>query len=108
MPKGQSSRVATLPRELLDAFHFPACSLGCFISPTNISQSLQLANHTQLPHCYIQYDLSTLSVFFFVKSNFFKVPQGHIKAPKWHLKGLLATSKWHALTVYSGCHHGKM
>jgi len=32
---------------------------------------------------------------------------GHIKALKWHLKGLQTTSKWHALLVYSGCHHGK-
>ena len=38
----------------------------------------------------------------------FKVPCGHIKSPPGHLKGLLAISKWHALLVYSGCHHGKM
>jgi len=30
------------------------------------------------------------------------------KAQKWQLKGPLATSKWHALLAYSGCHHGKM
>jgi len=43
-----------------------------------------------------------------VLKEFFKVPCGHIKAPKWHLKGQIATSKWHALLVYSGCRHGKM
>jgi len=40
--------------------------------------------------------------------NLYIYLRGHIKAPKWHLKGLLATSKWHALLVYSGCCHGKM
>ena len=29
-------------------------------------------------------------------------------SPIWHLKGLLATSKWHAHLVYFGCYHGKM
>ena len=31
--------------------------------------------------------------------DLFKVPRGHNKAPKWYLKGLLATSKWHALLI---------
>jgi len=43
-----------------------------------------------------------------VEEGFFKVLHGHIKAPPGHLKGPLATSKGHALLVYSGCRHGKM
>ena len=50
---------------------------------------------------YIQYALWALSIFF-------QSTAGHIKAPKWHLKGLLATSKWHALLVYSSCLRGRM
>jgi len=45
--------LCTLARELLDA---ASLLLGRFSSPTNV-QSLQLANHTQLPHHYIQYAL---------------------------------------------------
>jgi len=43
-----------------------------------------------------------------VHEDFFKVPHGHTKALPGHLKGPLATSKWHALLVYSCCCHGKM
>ena len=39
-------------------------------------------------------------VCFFLES-FFKVLHSHIKVPPGHLKGLLATSKWYALLVYS-------
>jgi len=60
---------------------------------------LQLATYTELAHHYIQYALSTLSVFL-VQEDFFKVPRSHIKVPLGHLKGPLATSKWHALAPY--------
>jgi len=40
--------------------------------------------------------------------DFFKVLCGHNKVSPGHLEAPLATSKWHALLVYSGCRHGKM
>jgi len=109
MPKGQLSRVPW-PGNSWMPFTFQP-TLWALQQPHNHSHSLQQAIPTELAHHYIQYALSTLSVFFFffeVQEDFFKVQHGHIKAPKWHLKGLLATSKWHALLVYSGCQHGKM
>jgi len=41
-----------LARELLDAIHFPACSLVASAAPQNYSLSFQPAIHTQLAHHY--------------------------------------------------------
>jgi len=64
-----------LARELLDAILFPA--LWVLQQPRKHSHSLQLANHTQLAHHYIQWALTTLRF----QEDFFKVPHSHIKAP---------------------------
>jgi len=65
MPKGQHSR----------GCHIAA--LWALQQPHKHSHSLQLANHTQLAHHYIQYALSTLSVLFLIQEDFFKVPHSH-------------------------------
>jgi len=53
-----------LAKELLDAVHFPACSLGALAAPQTFT--LTPANHTQLAHHYIQYAVWT---FLFFKSK---------------------------------------
>ena len=65
MLKGQLSTVLGWPfTSFLDAIHFPACSLGASATP----HSLQLATHTELAYHYIQYALSTLSIYFFFQT----------------------------------------
>jgi len=48
-------------RKLFDAVHFPAC-FSELQQPNKHSYSLQLANHTQLVHHFIQNALGTLSI----------------------------------------------
>jgi len=91
-----------LGQELLDAIHFPACSLGASAAPQTF-HSLQLATDTELAHHYIQYASSTLC-FLCLFAFFLSVE----KISSKYFIGPLATSKRHALLVYSSCHHGKM
>ena len=70
-----STFYSTLARELLDAVHFPACSLGASAATHTFALTL-IATHTELAHHYILYVLRTLSI----QEDFFKVPHGHIKA----------------------------
>jgi len=100
MPKGQLSRVlgqGTLGCHSLFSLLFRRFSSLTFtITQASYPHWTSTSLHSI---CYIS-----------VQEEFYKVPRGHIKATPGHghLKGPLATSKWHALLVYSGCHHGRM
>jgi len=89
MPKGQLSRVpwpgnTWMPFTFQPALRaLSAAPQTSTLTPATYSHSLQLPKCTQLVHHFVN-----------MLMDFFKVP--------------LATSKWHALLVYSGCHHGKM
>ena len=74
----------------------------------NYTLTYAAANTALYAICFINSFRYIFGVIFYVQEDFFKVPHSHIKAPPGHLKGPLATSKWHALLVYSGCHHGKL
>ena len=64
----------TLARELLDAVHFLACSLGTSAAPH--SHSLQLANHTQLAY-------SLHSISFMHSFTSFSSPRGFLQTTVW-------------------------
>jgi len=101
MPKGQLSRVSWSGNSWKPFTFQPA--LRALQQPHKQSHSLQLATDTELAH----HSLSTLSIFLSkrISSKYHAVTSKHQPG---HLKGLLATSKWHALLVYSGCRHGEM
>jgi len=67
MLKGHLSRVPW-PGNFWMPFTFQP-ALWAFQQPHRRLRSLQLATHTQLAHHYIQYALSTLSGFYFLKSK---------------------------------------
>jgi len=87
LPKLHLDGFNTLARELVDAIHFPA--LWVLQQPRKHSHSLQLANHTQLAHHYIQWALSTLSVSKRISSKYRQAHQSTARPQ--------ATSKWHCL-----------
>jgi len=97
------------PENLWMPFTFQP-ALWALQQPHKHSHSLQLCSYchwtsTSLHSIgFINSQLFSCKVF----KRFFKVPHSHIRALPSHLKGPLATSKWHTLLVYSGCHHGKM